>query len=134
MSRFAPRKHRLQLGATRRTGGTPGPPSRSRRRLFTRPMLLVSVVLAAATGCQGIPRRLVLRPDVAIPPSVVHVFFVDGLQRAALREMLAAGELRVSVLKSADRWFGMTYHEDRARVAQALSKLHETGAYPEELR
>ena len=49
-------------------------------------------------------------------------------------DMLAAGELRVSVLKSADRWFGMTYHEDRARVAQALSKLHETGAYPEELR
>ena len=49
-------------------------------------------------------------------------------------DLLAAGELRVSVLKSADRWFGMTYHEDRARVAQALSKLHETGAYPEELR
>lgn len=49
-------------------------------------------------------------------------------------DLLAAGELRVSVLKSADHWFGMTYHEDRARVAQALSKLHETGAYPEELR
>lgn len=40
----------------------------------------------------------------------------------------------VSVLKSADRWFGMTYHEDRARVARELIKLHETGAYPEELR
>ena len=49
-------------------------------------------------------------------------------------DLLAAGELRVSVLKSADRWFGMTYHEDRARVAQALSKLHKTGVYPEELR
>lgn len=49
-------------------------------------------------------------------------------------DMLAAGELRVSVLKSADRWFGMTYHEDRARVARELIKLHETGAYPEELR
>ena len=49
-------------------------------------------------------------------------------------DLLAAGELRVSVLKSADRWFGMTYHEDRARVAQALSKLHETGASPEKLR
>ena len=49
-------------------------------------------------------------------------------------DLLAAGELRVSVLKSADRWFGMTYHEDRARVARELIKLHETGAYPEELR
>lgn len=49
-------------------------------------------------------------------------------------DMLAAGELRVSVLKSADRWFGMTYHEDRARMARELIKLHETGVYPEELR
>mgnify|MGYP000812936043 CR=1 FL=1 len=49
-------------------------------------------------------------------------------------DLLAPGELRVSVLKSADRWFGMTYHEDRARVARELIKLHETGAYPEELR
>jgi hypothetical protein len=49
-------------------------------------------------------------------------------------DLLAAGELRVSVLKSADRWFGMTYHEDRARVARELIKLHETGVYPEELR
>ena len=49
-------------------------------------------------------------------------------------DLLAAGELRVSVLKSADRWFGMTYHEDRARVVRELIKLHETGAYPEELR
>ncbi len=49
-------------------------------------------------------------------------------------DMLAQGKLTVSVLKSADRWFGMTYQEDRARVAQALSKLHEAGAYPAELR
>ena len=48
--------------------------------------------------------------------------------------LLEQGRLTVSVLESEDRWFGMTYHEDRARVAQALSKLHETGAYPEELR
>ena len=49
-------------------------------------------------------------------------------------ELLARGELTVSVLHSADRWFGMTYHEDRARVAQELLKLHEAGVYPEELR
>ena len=57
----------------------------------------------------------------------------DGSFRG-VGDLLAAGELRVSVLKSADRWFGMTYHEDRARVARELIKLHETGAYPEELR
>ena len=49
-------------------------------------------------------------------------------------DLLAQGKLTVSVLKSADRWFGMTYHEDRARVARELIKLHEAGVYPAELR
>ena len=49
-------------------------------------------------------------------------------------DMLAAGELRVSVLKSADRWFGLTYHEDRQAVAQELTRLHENGTYPATLR
>ena len=49
-------------------------------------------------------------------------------------DMLAQGRLTVSVLRSADRWFGMTYQEDRARVAQELVKLHKAGAYPAELR
>ena len=48
--------------------------------------------------------------------------------------LLETGRLSVSVLKSHDRWFGMTYQEDRPRVAQELVKLHETGVYPEKLR
>ena len=47
---------------------------------------------------------------------------------------MQAGKLEVSVLKSADRWFGMTYQQDREVVAEELKKLHETGAYPEDLR
>ncbi|MCI2058335.1 MAG: hypothetical protein LKJ80_03915 [Oscillibacter sp.] len=49
-------------------------------------------------------------------------------------ELLRGGELEVSVLRSADRWFGMTYHEDRARVAEELRRLHESGVYPPSLR
>ena len=48
--------------------------------------------------------------------------------------LLKEGKLSVSVLRSKDRWFGMTYHEDRARVAEELRKLHEAGVYPQELR
>ena len=48
--------------------------------------------------------------------------------------LLEQGRLTVSVLESKDRWFGMTYHEDRARVSQELLKLHEAGVYPAELR
>ena len=40
----------------------------------------------------------------------------------------------VSVRRSADRWFGMTYHEDRQAVAQELQRLHDSGVYPGTLR
>ena len=42
--------------------------------------------------------------------------------------------MTVSVLHSKDRWFGMTYHEDRALVAEDLQKLHAAGIYPAALR
>ena len=49
-------------------------------------------------------------------------------------DQLKRGMMEVSVLRSADKWFGMTYHEDRLVVAEALKKLHDSGAYPESLR
>ena len=49
-------------------------------------------------------------------------------------EELKAGRIEVSVLHSKDKWFGMTYHEDRALVAEDLKKLHEAGVYPPSLR
>ncbi len=48
-------------------------------------------------------------------------------------DMIEVGELSVSVLSSKDRWFGMTYHEDRAIVAEELQKLHAGGVYPARL-
>lgn len=49
-------------------------------------------------------------------------------------EQLEKGALEVSVLHSADKWFGMTYQEDRALVAEELKKLHAQGIYPASLR
>ena len=49
-------------------------------------------------------------------------------------QQLERGEWEVSVLRSADKWFGMTYQQDREVVAQELRKLHEQGVYPESLR
>ena len=45
----------------------------------------------------------------------------------------AAGNLTVHVLKSSAQWFGMTYHEDSAAVAESLRALHASGVYPETL-
>ena len=47
---------------------------------------------------------------------------------------MQAGKLEVSVLHSTDKWFGMTYQEDRETVAAELRRLHEEGASPESLR
>lgn len=49
-------------------------------------------------------------------------------------QQMKAGKLEVSVLHSADKWFGMTYQQDRAVVAKELQKLHQRGDYPESLR
>lgn len=49
-------------------------------------------------------------------------------------ELVEKGKLQVSVLHSADRWFGMTYHEDRLHVAAELKRLHDNGTYPVSLR
>ncbi len=48
--------------------------------------------------------------------------------------LIRTGALEVDVLRSADRWFGMTYQEDRALVAGELRRLHGEGIYPESLR
>lgn len=47
---------------------------------------------------------------------------------------MQTGKLAVSVLHSADKWFGMTYQQDREVVAEELKKLHDQGVYPEDLR
>ena len=47
---------------------------------------------------------------------------------------MQTGKLAVSVLQSADKWFGMTYQQDREVVAEELKKLHDQGVYPENLR
>lgn len=47
---------------------------------------------------------------------------------------LERGTLAVDVLSSHQRWFGMTYHQDRDTTAQALAALHREGVYPPSLR
>lgn len=59
---------------------------------------------------------------------------VECLLPGMVGDLLEQGRLEVSVLHSADRWFGMTYHEDRQAVAAELQKLHAGGVYPPTLR
>lgn len=48
-------------------------------------------------------------------------------------ELLQAGKVSVKVLDSSDRWFGVTYKEDKDYVIESFGKLIDAGVYQEEL-
>jgi UTP-glucose-1-phosphate uridylyltransferase len=47
--------------------------------------------------------------------------------------LLAEKKASCKVLTSNDRWYGVTYHEDKPLVKQAISDLIQKGVYPEKL-
>ena len=47
--------------------------------------------------------------------------------------LLEADRATVKVLKSADKWYGITYKEDKPVVVAALQQMKEDGIYPEHL-
>lgn len=47
--------------------------------------------------------------------------------------MLRNGECTVRVIETQDKWFGVTYKEDKAAVVESFKKLIEDGVYGEEL-
>lgn len=48
-------------------------------------------------------------------------------------ELLSEEKATVEVLKSEDRWYGVTYKEDKVTVVQAIQKLKDAGLYPQKL-
>lgn len=48
-------------------------------------------------------------------------------------ELLAEDKATVEVLKSEDRWYGVTYKEDKENVMQAIQNLKDLGLYPQKL-
>lgn len=47
--------------------------------------------------------------------------------------LIRKGEAQVKVLESHDKWFGVTYKEDKECVVEELQRLIEAGVYPEKL-
>lgn len=48
-------------------------------------------------------------------------------------ELLNEGKATVQVLKSLDKWYGVTYKEDKPVVVAAIQALKDKGLYPEKL-
>lgn len=47
--------------------------------------------------------------------------------------LVESGRAQVKVLPCQDKWFGVTYHEDKPAVVAALEEMTARGLYPEEL-
>ncbi len=45
-------------------------------------------------------------------------------------DMTACGDISIAVLNTNDRWFGLTYKEDKPGVVKDLLQLHAAGVYP----
>ena len=54
-------------------------------------------------------------------------FFLPGV----VSELISEGLCDVKVLDNEDKWYGVTYKEDKADVVKAFSELKAAGVYPE---
>lgn len=52
---------------------------------------------------------------------------------AVVSRLLAEDRATVSVLKSQDKWYGITYKEDKPVIVKALQKMKDRGIYPQNL-
>lgn len=69
--------------------------------------------------------------------------FLDNLKEGDLKaeyllpriidQLVQSGKARVRVLNTPDKWFGVTYKEDKEAVVAAIRKLIEDGVYGEKL-
>lgn len=69
-----------------------------------------------------------LKEEVPQSPLTCEIFLPD-----VVAELLKEGSASVKVLKNDDRWFGVTYKEDKPKVVKAIQSLKEAGTYPTQL-
>ena len=53
-------------------------------------------------------------------------YFLPLVPNALIKE----GKASVTVLPTDERWYGVTYHEDKDSVVSALRSMRESGKYP----
>ena len=70
--------------------------------------------------------------------------FLDGLEDCEamkkeyllpkiIDKLLAEKKAQVTLLETADKWFGVTYKEDKPAVVASIQKLVDAGVYPKKL-
>lgn len=115
---------------------------------------LIRIKDGAATEKDGVqtpvdPRAIVSMNMWALTPDFIDELeknfpaFLAGLPEGDIKSeymlpseidrMIKSGRARVRVIPTHDKWFGVTYHEDKENVVRAFRALHEAGVYHEPL-
>ena len=85
----------------------------------------------------GLPVKFLEELETGFPEFLDHLKEGDVkseyLLPRIIDEMVQSGKARVRVLNTPDKWFGVTYKEDKAAVVAAIRKLIADGVYSEKL-
>lgn len=79
-------------------------------------------------GALGSALERFLREEVPQNPIKAELFLPN-----VMGELLQAKKAVIRMLKSDDRWYGMTYKEDKQTVCEAIRRMTDAGAYPDPL-
>lgn len=99
--------------------------------------VLVSPDQHVSMNMWGLPPRFLDELEAGFPE------FLDNLKEGDIKseyllpkiidKQIKAGKATVAVLETRDKWFGVTYKEDKAAVVAAIRRLIADGAYKEKL-
>lgn len=53
---------------------------------------------------------------------------------AVVDELIHEGKAQVKVMKTSDKWYGVTYREDKDQVVNNIKSMVEDGLYPMGIR
>lgn len=57
----------------------------------------------------------------------------EYLLPSVVKELIKKNKARVKVLSTQEKWFGVTYQDDKKRVKQSINDLIQRGIYPQQL-
>ena len=66
---------------------------------------------------------------IASPADLKREFYIPHIVNSAIEENKAT----VKILSTPDKWFGVTYKEDKSHVIESISQMVERGEYPADL-
>ncbi len=77
--------------------------------------------------------ELEVRFPAFLRASAANILKAEFLLPEVVGGLVREGKARVRVLPTAEKWFGVTYPEDRPRVQAAVREIISLGVYPENL-